>query len=438
MAASLDAELAFLLEEKEVPSTVLEKLQESGMTSLSRFVLMAATHDEWRHIVKDDWGIDPSGSRQNRLALACVLDAWDDAKVRRQKEQEAEAESRRNGLPKALGKRPHQLARKAVEAKFYKFADQEVPAPCLVDVILAQLEGIFVVCIPLTDAIALTEVDDDPEFGIAWSKTGAMKMKKATQHVPLPKDSEELRWRLHLWTVGHAFAFVRMPGRVWLQSATPTVSTTYAGYLLGDKVRTLGSSTEGGGADPSWAQILRYDKEIRKKQAKLINEEGQTFEGALVAACKDTEIREMFLTGPTVQSAVLAKAPPPANHFGDRERTPRNPGAFSPWGKGKGKDFNKGKSFYKGDWWNKGKDKGGSWWGKGRDKGGNKGGNQGVAGKGRGTGFVRNLLSHTPDGRQICFNFNTPQGCDDRCGRVHVCRRCLKDTHGVHEDKCSS
>ena len=58
------------------------------------------------------------------------------------------------------------------------------------------------------------------------------------------------------------------------------------------------------------------------------------------------------------------------------------------------------------------------------------------AGRGTGTGFARNLLAETPDGRQICFNFNTVQGCDGKCGRVHVCRRCLKDDHGAHEGKC--
>ena len=31
------------------------------------------------------------------------------------------------------------------------------------------------------------------------------------------------------------------------------------------------------------------------------------------------------------------------------------------------------------------------------------------------------LVSQTPDGRDICFAYNS-QGCNGKCGRVHVCR----------------
>ena len=33
------------------------------------------------------------------------------------------------------------------------------------------------------------------------------------------------------------------------------------------------------------------------------------------------------------------------------------------------------------------------------------------------------LLTHTPDGKQICYRFNMKgKKCDARCGRVHICR----------------
>ena len=56
MALVLDAELAFLLEEKEVPEAVIDKIKEYGMTSLSHFVLMAGTQQEWRSIARDEKG----------------------------------------------------------------------------------------------------------------------------------------------------------------------------------------------------------------------------------------------------------------------------------------------------------------------------------------------------------------------------------------------
>ena len=70
--------------------------------------------------------------------------------------------------------------------------------------------------------------------------------------------------------------------------------------------------------------------------------------------------------------------------------------------------------------------KGGGGDGKGRQKGKGK-----DIGKGKGktkmgapskNGFV---FSKTPDGREICFNFNR-EACDGGCNRVHVCQLCLK------------
>ena len=336
MSVTLDAELAFLLEEKEVSPVVASKLREYGMKSISRFILMAASYDEWRRIFREEWEMDPAASKENRLALVCLLDAWDDAKTRMQKEREADAEARQQGLPRHLGKKPHQLARKALEVKFHAFTDKQVPAPAVVDVVLAQLEDNFVECIPFTDVLSVDDVEgDDPEFDVTWTKTGSMKMRKATRQVPLPRDPEELRARVLLWTMAHAFAAVRMPTRAWLESATPTAATTYCDYLLGNRVRTLGSSSEGGGVNPSWTQVLRYDKEVRRKQATLINEEGRTFEEALSAACRDSETRELFLVGPTVQAAAAARAPtPPFAAYPQRERTPRGKGNQQQAGKG--------------------------------------------------------------------------------------------------------
>jgi hypothetical protein len=38
-------------------------------------------------------------------------------------------------------------------------------------------------------------------------------------------------------------------------------------------------------------------------------------------------------------------------------------------------------------------------------------------------------VSQTPDGRDICFAFNS-QGCNNKCGRLHVCR--VRGCYGDH------
>lgn len=53
-----------------------------------------------------------------------------------------------------------------------------------------------------------------------------------------------------------------------------------------------------------------------------------------------------------------------------------------------------------------------------------KGGKKGSKGKGsgkKGDKSAYSLMSHTADGREICFAYNA-QGCSGGCGRVHVCR----------------
>ena len=50
-------------------------------------------------------------------------------------------------------------------------------------------------------------------------------------------------------------------------------------------------------------------------------------------------------------------------------------------------------------------------------------------GEGKGKGKNKNMVGNTPDGRQICFAFNSEAGCAGGCGRAHVCRRrgCQKE-----------
>ena len=152
-----------------------------------------------------------------------------------------------------------------------QLSDRQVPSPHLLDTVLAQLEEAFADAIPLSECVSLEEAGGETaEYGVTWTKTGSMKMKKATKAVPPPRDPEELRARINLWVLAHAMAFAKMPSRTNLESATPTVATTYAEFLLGDKVRTIGSATVGGGVNPGWGQILRYDLEVRKLAAKLV------------------------------------------------------------------------------------------------------------------------------------------------------------------------
>ena len=140
-ASEFEAGLAFLLEEKEVPETIQNKMKAARMVTMARFILMASDFDEWKKIFKDEWGLDPAADPDNRLSWVTVMDAWEEAKSRQQEERKADAESRQAGLPKPLGKQPHQLARNAANVRFkITMADRDTPAQCTVNKILEMLE----------------------------------------------------------------------------------------------------------------------------------------------------------------------------------------------------------------------------------------------------------------------------------------------------------
>ena len=60
----------------------------------------------------------------------------------------------------------------------------------------------------------------------------------------------------------------------------------------------------------------------------------------------------------------------------------------------------------------------------GQSRGTNKGTGKtsGKDGKGKKSKGGHELMSKTPDGRDLCYNWNAGKECDGKCGRVHACR----------------
>ena len=170
--------------------------------------------------------------------------------------------------------------------------------------------------------------------------------------------------------------------------------------------------------------MLSYDTELRKHQARLMNE-GSSFGVALVAATKDPETRERAFVTPLLLQVVSASSSGSAGS-GFWPAPPPQPLALTD---GSRPDPQKKKKSAK---------KGGA--GNGGQQGGGKGGGKGDGkGAGKGTAGVKrefkstmeqNLHTRTSDGREICFKFQRGT-CTGECKRVHVCRLCL----GTHPSK---
>ena len=133
--------------------------------------------------------------------------------------------------------------------------------------------------------------------------------------------------------------------------------------------------------------MLQYEHRLRREAFKLVNRGESTLGEALIKVTKDPDLKEAYFTTPLALTA--SESPTKfqkTSQEGNYDWSPR------PKGKGKGK-FQQNKGY-----------------GKGFKSSGPKGKHGDL-----------NLVSQTPDGRDICFAFNS-QGCNGKCGRVHVCR----------------
>ena len=176
---------------------------------------------------------------------------------------------------------------------------------------------------------------------------------------------------------------LKLEGIAWLCVAA---KFKHKHYILGDRVNNMKIQVDGQNQSihPPWSVILTYEHRLRKEAFKLVQSGEKSLSKALADVVKNADLKESYFTTPIALGA--------QQNFGNKWRR---------LGDGKGKND------FKGDW-----------------KGDRKG-KKGKTGDGKQSGGKDHhgnpLASKTPDGREICYAFNS-QGCRGRCGRVHVCR----------------
>lgn len=270
--------------------------------------------------------------------------------------------------------------KKRFETQYYELRDEEVPAKQSLEDLSDQMESGDWRAISLKEIASRADAESDSQWGsLTVGKLGMVKLKKSAVETPAPKDLEELRQKLKV--LGHHFVFLRMlhPTRVELADVTPFTYAAYADYL---RVARLQAEDESGQVfhTPTLKQVLTYDFYARKKQMELVSPT-TAVGAALREAYNDPTVKERHFTTPLSVSAASQGS------SGHRSRSPRGSmppphPAFPP-----------------------------------RQRG-----NKGKKGKGKGRGYH----TTTPEGRQICFAYNSQyERCDGSCGRVHVCQICF-------------
>ena len=383
----LEPDFHGLLQRKEVSGLTQARLAYANCKSLSRFNSVADSRTQLRNFARDTLTMDPT---IDVMEVAALVDAWEAAKVRMEVRHKAEAEASSSQQPISLPKVEVQDLVKKFEAAHYKLEDKVTPAPSVLELIFDQVENGEMKPMYLVQFLSRDDAEIEP-LAATLDKSGVLKVKKGYGETKEPSTPEELRQRLRVLAHAYLMCGLKYPQRAVFEDLAPQDFLNFADYLLGDQVMGLKAEDEDGNkvSSPSLKLVLSYEHQVRKEMIKKVNN-GSKFQDALLSARKDVNIKERFFLTPAAMNALTSMK-------SDRSRSPK---------------YDRAQSSGQGD----------RTWNSSRNKG-----------KGKGKKGKEPLLTHTPDGRQICFRWNSMKDrCRYKCGRVHVCQRCLSTEHPVH------
>jgi len=387
---TLSSELRFLLAEKGVPLEVQARLARAGVRTVSHLSLFEDSRGEARRAFTTLLGAEAAQRPETKLQVIQLLDAWETASKRKEAADKLDAEARSTGLPRTVQKTELIQLRLAFERLLYPLTDDTTPGVGYMESKFEQIDDGEIKAENLKEVTSL-EDDDTDRLGAVLDKAGVLRIKRASQEVRAPANPEALRTRLKV--VAHMYTMARLKhtNRAWLASASPQIFLDHVDYMLGPHVYGLAARDHSDKvvATPSWATVLSYEFQVRKRAMKFVNEQQLSLAVALKQAREDPVTKERFFVTPIAIAGPFSAPPPPTNERRNRSRSPRRPAAKAA-GKGQPNSRRKGR------------------------------------GKGA-KALTNNLPYRTPDGRQICFKYNSPQGCKGQCSMVHVCRRCFQN-----------
>lgn len=375
----LAADLRFLLVDKQVPEACMDKLAVMGFLTVSKFALIEDSRAAVRAMLVSEFSLNPAERPDDRQKQAAFIEAWETAVERARREKEDDANLRSARLPRTMPKPDHLALQSAFHKAYFELSEDLTPSHTLVEFRLDMIEQGEVKGETLRAITSLADVQEG-RLGATIDNAGMVRIRTGSQEVKMPTDESTLRRRLKIWGFSWLFAKLKQPGRLWLKDVEPQVIYDYVDYLFGEQVMGLEAKDPNGKvvSRPSFDLLLSCELQLRKKQAKLINN-GLTFATALRDAMKDAETKTRYFTTPLAISSMhnaLSEDASPKRRWKD----PKD---------GEGEKKRKGK---------------------GEPKGKGKGGK---------------LHNKTPDGRPICYRYGKTPDCTGSCGFVHCCRKCF-------------
>ena len=387
---NVDADLQYILQESGVGEQVQYDICQHYRT-IKRFSSIADDRAGLRAALEADFQMRPD-TAANRAAIASVLAAWESSKHAHEEEIKIRQESKQLGTHRPLPHTDRAAMLRALERnRGEEVGEREQPSTEYIALLLEEIEQDEVQAHPL-DEITSRKDAQTQQLQSTLDQSGRVRITRQRQKGKMPTNTEELRSKLKLEANSWLMVASKMRNKAYLRNLEMRHFEQYVNFLLGEKcynMKVPSASGEKTALQPPWHILLDYEYELRSSAFKKVRKDGQELGTALLEATRDSELKELHFTSPITFAGMQRP-----NKMGRWEQAA--PSSPAPQGKGPGGKSKPGK------------------------------GKKGKGGKYQTTylpGTRLELITHTPDGQEVCYKYNMKgKKCDGKCGRVHICR----------------
>eukprot|EP00435_Cladocopium_sp_Y103_P055965 s367_g18.t1 len=382
----LDADLQFILGEAGV-NLANQVAIGRHYGSMRKFSALGDDRGAIRTSCLHDFAI-PGDTPENRSQVASIVSAWETAREYLAKEVELRAESKILGQPRVLQIHERQAMLRAVEAIHGHLNEAECPSSDYLSLKAEETETNEPTAAPL-DEIMSKQASSNSQIQSTVDSSGHIRVTRTKAKSKMPSSTEEYRRVMKTEMYAWLAMASRYKAKHWLHGLTAEPFLKFVEYILGDRVYglqipSLGPSSSESSQQqrikPDWAVILGYEQKLRKEAMKRVMD-GHTLSESLQAVIRDPDLKEAFFTTPMALRASMPDSQP-SKYIRYNSKGSFSGKQFSQFPKGKGK--------------------------------GSKGKAKGKTMDPRLKGL--NLAWRTPDGRELCFAWNTGD-CDGSCNR---------------------
>ena len=276
----------------QVPSNVVAKLAQIGVTDPDIFSKMADTAVDLRTFLKDDFTL-VANSTKKKVLTARILNVWESATTRGQKRKAEEAEQRIGDMPRTIPRTTFLGLSQSAEDLYGEWEDENTPHKSYFESKLDEIEDGEFKAELMRKILAKSDAMD--------AKGGKLNYSAGL----VPATSEELRHKVKV--IAHVWELVRikLPSLPLLSDYRAHIWEKYVTWLLGKQVfGTVVKDTQGREVfKPPWTLLLSFELEVRKAMVKILNHEAVTLSEALTRAMADRDVLQLHFKDPMSLSA---------------------------------------------------------------------------------------------------------------------------------------